>query len=53
MIWLDAAVDCPSRRSIAYSGHSDDAVDTWLEAETVEALMLQRRLPDDAPRIVA
>ena len=28
-------------------------VDTWLEAETVEALTLQRPLPDDAPRIVA
>ncbi len=28
-------------------------VDLWLEAETVEALRLQRPLPDDALRIVA
>ena len=32
---------------------SPDEVDRWLEAETADALALQRPLPDDALRIVA
>jgi hypothetical protein len=28
-------------------------VDQWLEADTMDALALQRPMPDDAPRIVA
>ena len=32
---------------------SSAEVDRWLEAETADALALQRPLPDDALRIVA
>ena len=32
---------------------SPDEVDRWLEADTPDALTLQRPLPDDALRIVA
>jgi putative SOS response-associated peptidase YedK len=32
---------------------SSDEADQWLEAETADALALQRPLPDDALRIVA
>jgi putative SOS response-associated peptidase YedK len=32
---------------------TSEEVDQWLEADTVDALTLQRPLPDDALRIVA